>query len=194
MELQQWCMWRQFYYPKWNPHLTIIPKQLPKLCRLQLHNFTAHWHCNPAEFSQHENTVWHLVSLRLSRDQRWPFKWLNYPSQTLWQWDPGSHPIQPEPIVDKVRYFFNSSHYHKFKPFIEFTLDFTLMTKQQEKDFNLSTISWSCSLHAEETLQMPVASWHHRHTQICIQNWPTVSTSSLCPMEHMWTSLSLPWI
>ena len=72
--------------------------------------------------------------------------------------------------------------------------DSTLMMETKKRDFTSSTTHWNCSLHVEEASQIPVESWPHPHTQINTQNWQTVSTSSLSPMEHMSTSPSSTWI
>ena len=44
-----------------------------------------------------------IMCIWLSRDQRWPFRWFNSRGQTVWQCDPCSHPVNPEPNVDEVK-------------------------------------------------------------------------------------------
>ena len=106
---QIWWMWRRLlFHHKWDNYLTILPRQLPGQRRLHLHHLTAHRHCHPAEYSQHRYTNMHIQLVQpmyfwLSRDQRWPFSWFISSGQTVWQWDPCSHSVQPEPTLDEVR-------------------------------------------------------------------------------------------
>ena len=106
---QIWWMWRRLlFHHKWDNYLTILPRQLPGQRRLHLHHLTAHRHCHPAEYSQHRYTNMHIqlvqpMYLWLSRDQRWPFSWFISSGQTVWQWDPCSHSVQPEPTLDEAR-------------------------------------------------------------------------------------------
>ena len=107
-------LWRQFYWCKWTSVFTLLPQILPSKFRLYLHHRSAKWNCNSAELSQHWYTkllrvVVHTQLSWLSRYQRWSFSCFTSPGQTMWHWDPCSHPVHPEPTEDEVSTILNEN-------------------------------------------------------------------------------------